>query len=133
MSEQATRPSARSLVGDVLDHLTNLVRGEVNLARAEVSETLYTAGAALGMIAGGVVLAITALNVLAAALVSALTEWGLQAGWAALIVGLIFAVVAFVLARKGISDLSASSLAPKRTVRNVRRDANVVRETYNEQ
>lgn len=133
MSEQATRPSARSLVGDVLDHLTNLVRGEVNLARAEVSETLYTAGAALGMIAGGVVLAITALNVLAAALVSALTEWGLQAGWAALIVGLIFAVVAFVLARKGISDLSASSLAPRRTVRNVRRDANVVRETYNEQ
>ncbi|MDN3721914.1 phage holin family protein [Roseibium salinum] len=91
-----------------------------------------SAGAAVGMIVGGVVIALTALNVLAAATVSALTEAGIAAGWSAMIVGVTLAIIAFVLAQKGMKDLKLSNLAPTRTARNVRRDAATVRESYHE-
>lgn len=133
MSDYANRTSARSMLSDVLTHVTNLVRGEVDLARAEITDNLKGAGAAIGMIVGGLVLAITALNILAAAVVAALTEAGLHAGWSALIVGLVLAAVAYGLARKGVGDLSLASLAPKRTARNIRRDAAAVKESHNEQ
>lgn len=130
MSDYATRKrSATGLLGDALTHISNLVRFEVDLARAEVSENLKTAGVAIGLLVGAVVLALTALNVLAAALVAALAEAGLGAGWAALIVGGALAIIAFILMSKGKSDLKLTSLAPTRTARNVRRDADAVKET----
>ncbi|TCD16399.1 phage holin family protein [Oricola cellulosilytica] len=130
MSDYATRKrSTTGLLGDALTHISNLVRFEVDLARAEVSENVKTAGVAIGLLVGAVVLALTALNVLAAALVAALAEAGLGAGWAALIVGGALALVAFLLMSKGKNDLKLNSLAPTRTARNVRRDADAVKET----
>ena len=61
--------SAGGLLSDALGHVSSLVRSEVDLARAEVSENLNKAGVAIGMIVGAVVVALTALNVLSAALV----------------------------------------------------------------
>lgn len=132
MSEHTHKTSARSVFGDVLTHATNLVRGEFDLARTEINDNLKHAVAAIGMIIGGVVIALTALNILAAALVTALTEAGIPAGWSALIVGVVLALIAYMLARKGMGDLKLSSLAPTRTSRNVRRDAAAVKESYNE-
>lgn len=117
-----------SIISDVLSHVSNLIRKEVDLARAEMSENLTHAGVAIGMIAGALIVALVALNVLAAALVAALTELGIDGGWAALIVGVLFAVIALVMAMKGVNDLKASSLAPTRTAKNVRRDAEAVKE-----
>lgn len=133
MSDYDTRKSSRNIFADVLTHVSNLVRSEVDLARAEIDENLKKAGRAIGLLVGAVVIALTALNVLAGALVAALTEAGIEAGWSALIVGVVLAVIAFVLAQKGSGDLKLSSLAPTRAAKNVRRDANTVRETYNEQ
>lgn len=132
MTDHTTKESTRSIFADLLAHATNLMRGEFDLARAEMNDNLKSAGAALGMIVGGVVIALTALNVLAAATVSALTEAGIPAGWSALIVGVTLAIIAFVIAQKGMKDLKLSNLAPTRTVRNVRRDAATVRESYHE-
>jgi amino acid transporter len=133
MSERSLdNKGAPGLVADALAHVSNLVRDEVNLARTEVSENLKSAGTAIGMIAAALVIAITALNVLSAALVAAITNMGLSAGWSALIVGVVFAVIAFALASKGMNDLKISNLAPTRTARNVRRDAEAVKEAYND-
>ncbi|MBV7411088.1 phage holin family protein [Maritimibacter sp. DP1N21-5] len=124
--------SAGSLLSDALAHVSSLVRSEVDLARAEVNENLKSAGVAIGMIVGAVVVALTALNILSAALVAALTEAGIPGGWSALIVGVVFAVIAYVMLQKGTNDLKLSSLAPTRTARNVKRDAQAVKEVYDD-
>ncbi|MCQ0969514.1 phage holin family protein [Paracoccus sp. TK19116] len=120
------------LLSDALSHVSSLVRSEVDLARAEVSENIKGAGVAIGMIVGAAILALTTLNVLSAALVAALTEAGVPAAWSAIIVGLFFAIIAYVMARKGISDLKLTSLAPTRTAKNVKRDAQAVKEVYDD-
>ncbi|KIN65854.1 DUF1469 domain containing protein [Sulfitobacter noctilucae] len=127
-----TNKSAGGLLNDALAHVSSLVRSEVDLARAEVNENLKSAGAAIGLIVGAVVVALSALNVLTAALVAALAEAGLEAGWAALIVGVLLALVAYGMANKGTNDLKLSSLAPSRTAKNVKRDAEAVKEVYDD-
>ena len=127
-NRKANGSSTSGLMGDALDHATGLVRKEIDLFRAELQEQTSKAATAVGMLAGAVVLALAALNVLAAALVAWITEAGLDAGWAALIVGGVLALIAIGLAMKGKNDLKLSSLAPTRTVKNVQRDADTVKE-----
>ena len=118
--------STGSLLGDAMTHVSSLVRGEVDLARAEIDQNLRRAGTALGLLVAAVVIALTALNVLAAAVVSGLTEAGIPAGWAALIVGAALGIAAAVMAGKGMRDLKLSSLAPTRTAENLKRDARTI-------
>jgi amino acid transporter len=132
MSERSVDKGASGLVADALAHVSNLVRDEVNLARTEVTENIKSAGIAVGMLAAALVIAITALNVLSAALVAAIANLGIDAGWAALIVGVLFAIIAFMLASKGMNDLKIKNIAPTRTAKNVRRDAEAVKEAYND-
>lgn len=124
--------SAGGLLTEALSHISSLMRNEVDLARAEIDENLKTAGVAIGMIVGAVVVALTALNVLSAAVVAGLTDAGIDAGWAALIVGVILAIIAYVMATKGSNDLKLKSLAPKRTAKNVKRDAQTLKEAYDD-
>jgi hypothetical protein len=128
----STEKSTGSLLGDALTQVSSLVRSEVDLARAEISENINKAAVALGLIVGSVVVFLTALNVLTAALVAALAEAGIPGGWAALLVGVGFAIIGYVMLKKGTDDLKLSSLAPTRTAKNVKRDANVVKEAYND-
>lgn len=128
----STDKTASTIVTDALSRVSALVRGEFDLARAEMNENLHNAGVAIGMIIGAIVLALTALNVLSAALVTALTEAGIPATWSAVIVGLGFAIVAYVLLQKGKSDLKLTSLAPTRTAGNIKRDAQTVKDSYND-
>ncbi|KEO61695.1 phage holin family protein [Thioclava indica] len=127
-----TRKSTTDMLGDAMNHVSALVRKEVDLARAEISENLNKAAVAIGLIVGAVIIALTALNVLSAALVVALTNAGLDAGWSALIVGAVFGIIAFVMVGKGINDLKLTSLAPSRTVKNVKRDAHAVKDAYDD-
>jgi uncharacterized membrane protein YqjE len=122
------RESTPQLVGDALEHVTGMVRKEFDLFRAELQENMNKAFAAIAMIVIGIVVILVALNVLAAALVSWITASGLDAGWAALIVGGGLAVIGIGLAMKGKSDLQLANLAPTRSASNVRRDANTVKE-----
>lgn len=132
MREEHSNKSAGGLLQDAMGNVSALVRNEVDLARAEINQNLSKAGMAVGLIAGGAIIIVVALNVLAAALVAALTEAGLDPGWSALIVGVILGGIAYLLIQKGSSDLKLSSLAPTRTARNVRRDAEAVKEVYDD-
>ena len=57
---------------------------------------------------------------------------GIAAGWSAVIVGVLLAIVAYVMVQKGTNDLKLSSLAPTRTAKNVKRDAATMKEVYDD-
>jgi hypothetical protein len=120
--------SLKDLLADLTESITTLFRKEIQLARAETSEKVTQVAVAIGAIAGGAVLALAALIVLLQALVIAITEAGVPAGWASLIVGVVVAIIAYVLIHKGTNDLKGSNLAPSRTMDSLKRDTQVVKE-----
>ena len=128
MSHDGDPRSTGTLLGDAINQLTRLVRGEIALARAEVTQSVKSAGIGVAMLAVAGILALVALNVLAAALVAALAPW-MGAGWAALLVGVVILVVAGLLVLRGLNALKPENLAPTRTVRNVQADAQTIKET----
>ncbi len=128
-TEQTT--GTTNLVSNIIAHVTTLVRKEMELARAELGENLNGAATAVGVIVAGVVFTLVGLNVIAAALVAALTAVGIHPFWSAVIVGGVALIAALIMIKGGMSKLKASSLAPTRTTENVRRDVSAIRETTN--
>lgn len=127
MDDQA-RKSAPNLVGDLVGNVSELVRKEIQLLRAEMSEKTTQAFTAAGMIVSGIVIVLVALIVLTFALVAALANAGMGPGWSALLVGVGYTIFASMLISKGVKDLKASNLAPDRTATSLSRDANMVKE-----
>ena len=121
-------PRKPAPMAEVLEHLSRLLRKEIDLARAEISRNLNRAGVAVAMIAVAAILVLSALNVLAVAAVAALVAAGLSASLAALIVGGGFALIAVILVLRGIHILKNLSLTPRETVGALRRDATILKE-----
>ncbi|HZA65709.1 MAG TPA: phage holin family protein [Geminicoccaceae bacterium] len=126
--DRATDRSFTSLLSELSRDITTLFRKEIELARAETSEKVTRSFVAIGSIAGGAILALAALMVLLQALVIAIAELGVPAGWSSLIVGVVVAAIAYGLIQKGTNDLKAGSLAPSRTINSLKRDAQVAKE-----
>ena len=99
------RRSLGQVLGDVSSDLSTLVRQELALAKAEVSQSATNAGKGVGMFVGA---AIAGLLILVFVSVSA--WWGLGQfignQWSALIVAAVWAVVAGVLALAGKKELA---------------------------
>ncbi len=127
MGDPHDNRSAPALVGDLISHVTELFRKEMLLLRAELNEKGNQVLTALGMIAGALVLALTALNVLAAALVAALAEF-IEGGWAALIVGAVLALIAYLMLSGGMKNLKMANLTPRRTADSLSKDATMAKE-----
>lgn len=120
--------SVGELLRDLANDVSSLVRQEITLAKTEAQDKVHqTVLAVVAMVAGGL-MAFAALIILLDALVYGLVDAGLQRWLAALIVGGVVALIGFFLVRKGQNDLSASRLAPDRTVANVQKDLNLVKE-----
>lgn len=122
---------APSLLVTTLKQFTRLIQDEMALARAEVSRNVSRAGVGLALIGIGAILALTALNILATALVAWLAETELSAGTSALIVGGVLLALAVIVALVGKSRLSAKALAPSKTSENVRSDIRTMKEATN--
>lgn len=117
-----------ALVTDALQHLSKLLRGEIALAKAEAGEKLRGIARGATLVAGAVIFALIALFALTFAGIAGLIEAGWSAPIAALAVGLGLAVIAAVLCWAGINALKPRNLAPERTIRSVRRDAETLKE-----
>ncbi|QPM92498.1 phage holin family protein [Pseudooceanicola algae] len=115
-----------NLLSQAVQQIIALMRGEMDLFRAELDQNMKKAGAAVGMVIGGIVILLVALNVLAGAAVTAIAAAGLAPLWSALIVGVVLLVVALILVKSGQSNLKLASLAPTRTRRNLERDRDAV-------
>ncbi len=107
--------------------LVALVRGEVALARSEAKDSMRQVVTALVSLIAGALIAFAALLVLLEALVIGLSH--VMPPWAAsILVGVVVAIIGFILIRKGETDLSAAELAPTRTTASLRKDANLIKE-----
>ena len=109
---------ARDLTRDV----SLLMRQEVELAKAELTQKGRTAAPGLGMIGGAGVVGLMAAGALTAFLVLVLSvflpEWA-----SALIVGAVLAAVAYLLVKQGKERVEeAGAPIPKQTIETVKED-----------
>jgi len=104
--------SLGELLGRLTDDFGDLVTTQVELARVEIKDEVARAGRGAGMLGGGGVAAHIALLLLSMA-----AAWGLaeviEPGWAFLIVGAIWAVVAAALLMAGRNRLSSIEPIPQ--------------------
>ncbi|OKJ19339.1 hypothetical protein AMK21_19370 [Streptomyces sp. CB00316] len=110
------------LVGEISEDLTQLVREEVELAKAEIKESATRAGKAAGMVAGSGYAGHLVLLMGSLAAIFGLAHV-VDLAWAALIVTGFWAIVGallFVVGRKRLQTVSAK---PERTVQTLKEDA----------
>lgn len=106
--------SIGEILSDVTTDLSTLMRQELELAKAELKQTATRAGAGAGMFGGAAVAGHMVLVFLSLAAWWALgTLIGL--GWSALVVAVIWAVIAAVLALTGKSQLARARGIPRTT------------------
>src|SRR3954454_1684125 len=109
------------LVKDLASQTSTLVRQEIQLAQAEVTQKGKVAGKGAGMLAGAAVAGLLALGALTAALIALLDK--AMATWvAALIVMALWAIVAAVLAKTGQKALQRATPPAPQTVETVKED-----------
>ena len=121
-----TKPPKRASIGDLLrqlvDDIIDLVRTELKLARAEVTDSMRKSAVSLAAIAVGGMLAMVAATCLLIALIVWLsTKVGLL--MATLLVAGVSGAGAAVLIAGGIAKLQQTDLAPKRATANLKRHA----------
>jgi xanthine/uracil permease len=122
--------SIGTLIRELFDEARDLFRQELALAKTEASEKASLAGKNAAFVAaGGLVAFAGALFILAA--LSVLLAWGLRnaglnpeiAMWLGpLIVGLVVAIIGYILVNKGLKTLKDGSLKPERTIQSIKED-----------
>ena len=122
-----TNPHAlHNLLARALRDAGELARKELALFKAEMTANLRTLAMGLAMLMGAAVLAILSLIWLTQALVEWLAVVLDSEALAALIVGGVLLLGAVGLGLYGRSVMSASTLAPDRSLRSLRRDGEVL-------
>ena len=115
----------RSL-GELLKQLsqetTQLVHQELELAKAEIQQKGKQAGAGAGMFGGAGALGLAALGALTACFILA-RDLIMPAWLAALIVAVVYGIIAFVLVKQGQAKLKqAAPPVPEQTIETVKED-----------
>lgn len=121
-----TEQSTAELVQHASEQISRLLRDELALARAELTEKGKHAGIGLGLFGGGGALAVYGLGVLIAAAVL-LLDLAMPAWLAALIVAVALFLAAGVLALVGRAQVrQATPPVPQEAATNVRADIDAV-------
>jgi Putative Actinobacterial Holin-X, holin superfamily III len=113
-------------IGDLVKQLagqtSTLVRQEIDLAKAEMSQKASIAGKGAGLLGGAAVVGLLAAGALTACLILALSE--VIPDWlAALVVALVLGAIAAVLALQGRNRIRAATPpVPEQTVETVKED-----------
>lgn len=118
----------QGLVGEALRESTDLAQKEFTLFRTEISQNIRTLFIGLAMVVVAAIFAIAAVMLLTESLVEWLATVVGSEALAALIVGGVLALVAIGLGLYGRHAMTASSLTPQRTMRSLKRDAEVLSE-----
>ena len=109
------------LVKELAGQTSTLVRQEIKLAQAEVTQKGKVAGKGAGLLAGAAVFALAMLGALTATLIAALDE-AMPTWLAALIVTILWAIVAFALFKVGQKSLQQATPPAPQTVDTVKED-----------
>ena len=130
MEEQKDRRSVTTLMSELADETTTLVRQEVALAKAEANEKFHQIMSGVrSLILGGAILLVALFYVLDAVVygIARLVPEEYRLWLGALIVGVVVAIVGVMLVKKGGKLLLTSSLSLNRTTDSVKRDAQTIR------
>jgi len=129
MPELRQERSIGELFGQLSQDMTLLVRQEIQLARAEMSDKITRLTTNLISIgAGGFVAYIGGLALTAALILAVRDLANISLAWSALIVGAVLAVVGYVMLQRGMKELKAAELAPRRTVENIKDDVQSIKD-----
>jgi hypothetical protein len=124
MTDQSADPREQS-IGTLLKQLSEetstLVRQELALARAELEQTGKRAGLGAGMLGGAGIAGLLTLGALTATLIAVL-DTGMVLWLAALIVTVVWAAIAGVLALQGKNKIKQATPAAPQTVETVKED-----------
>ncbi|RUR03302.1 phage holin family protein [Labedella endophytica] len=119
--------SLGSLIGRLPELVSRMIRGEIQLAKQEMSTKLKAAGVGAGLLVGAAILAIIFLQIMLAAAIIALSLV-LPAWAAALIVGGVVLIIVIVLALVGIKALKTGvPPVPTEAVASVKSDIRAVK------
>lgn len=114
--------SLGELLRQLSQETTQLVHQELELAKAELQQKGRQAGAGAGMFGGAGALGLAALGALTACFILALNA--VMPAWlAALIVAVVYGIIAFVLVKQGQAKLKqATPAVPTQTIETVKED-----------
>ena len=112
--------SLGELFSDLSQQTSDLIRQEMRLAKAEMSEKVADAGRHALKIGAGVAFGLAAVITLAAALTLLLIDAGIEPWVSALIAAAAMGGIAFVLAQSGLSALRKKSIAPVETIHSLK-------------
>lgn len=115
------------LLGEIADNLGNVVRNEIRLARAEVGKGAKDAASSAALMAGAAALAGPAVTILGFSAVYGLSQAGMDAWAAALIVAVVFGVAAFIMFSMGRKQLASQGAALEATSQNLKRDVGALK------
>ena len=120
-SSELRSHSTGDLVKQLSEQTTTLVRKEIDLAKAELSEKGKVAGQGAGMFGGAAVVGLLALGVLTA-MILALLDKAMDFWVAALIVTVLYGAIAAVLAMSGRDRVKQATPPAEQTVETVKED-----------
>ena len=115
------------LFSDLVTETTTLVRNEVALAKVEMTQKATKVGRNIGSLVIGGAIGYAALLALGAAAIL-LLDLAMPAWLAALIVGVVVAVVAWVLISKALTALRSMDMKPQQTVESLKEDAQWIKD-----
>lgn len=123
-----SQASTGELVGQLTDQLSTLVRDEVRLAQAEVTQKAKRLGIGAGLFGGAGIVALLGVGALVTAAILGLAN--VMPGWlAAIIVAVVLFLVAGVLAMVGKKDVDkATPPLPTEAIAGVKADIATVKE-----
>ena len=110
------------LFSDLASDMSNLVRQEVNLAKLEVTQKAKYLGRNVGYLVVGGAVAYAGMLAVLAAIIMLLDKY-MPAWGAALLVGVVVALIAWLMIGKAMSALQQADLTPHETVETLKEDA----------
>jgi hypothetical protein len=127
---QMRQEEDRSL-GDLFNELSQefsqLIRQEVTLAKAEVTQKATQAGKDVGFMAAGGAVAYVGLMAVVAGIIIALGN-AIPLWLSAILVGLVMAGAGYLFVERGMDALKKTNMAPQQTIASLKEDATWVRE-----
>lgn len=118
-SQAQDQPGLGDLFSTLSSQASLLFRQELQLAQAEMTRKATRGGKNAAIVVLGAVLAHAALLTLIATLIAALSQV-METWLAALIVGVVLAIIAAVLIQHGINKLKAIDPAPRQTIETMK-------------
>lgn len=115
--------SLGDLFADLAEKTGTLIRQEAALVQTEMTAKAVAASRNIGFLAVGAFVAYTAVLVLVAALVAGLYALNVPVWASALIVGVAFAIAAYVLINSALNALKRTQWAPKESIESIKEDA----------